>query len=250
MAAPAFVQASAGTVVTTGTGTLSRTGCVAGNVVFFVWVEDGASSDSSIGNHSNVTTINGLANESTFFQEVSLNAVAGLNAFVGRVTANGTVSADLTVGASGADLFGVIYEFSGVRASLGDVQDRVISETGPSNYYDFGSGSGTTITMPSVTGTGIERLAVTFIGVNANQALVASTGETGGDWTEPVAEFASSSGTAATVGVQTSALGAGTVSGGTITISTAAWGVLGFALIPVGAAGGFTPVTMNTTVNY
>ncbi len=250
MAAPVFVQASAGTVVTTGTGTLSRTGCVAGNVVFFVWVEDGASADSSIGNHSNVSLISsGAANDSEFFQRVVMGSAANLWVFVGRVTANGTVSADLTVGGSGADLFGVIYEFSGVRATVGAVQDRSITENGAGDYYDFASGSSTSIAMPTLIGTGTERLAVTFIGVNANRALAASTGETGGDWTEPVAEFASGSGTAATVGIQTSALGAGTISGGTITITSSAWGTLGFALIPVGATG-FTPITVNVDVNY
>ncbi len=239
MAAPAFVQASAGTVVTTGTSTMSLTGCTAGNVVFKVWVSDGATSDSGIGAHVNTLRISdGVADDADFFQEVPLGAsVAYLIAFVGRVQANGTVSCDLSVGASGADLFGRIYEFSGVAATLGAFASLVISEDGV-DYYNSTGGTGTTITMGNITANDIDRLGVTFVAVNANQALAAATGETGGDWIEPVEEFASATGTAATQGVQTADLSAGgTISGGTITISSAAWATLGFALIPTSAIG-------------
>lgn len=232
---PTLRQASAGTVVTTGTGTVSLTNCSAGNVVFFVWVEDGSSNDSDIGNSVNLAKVtDGTASDNDFFQRISMGGNAFLNIHVARVIADGTVSADVTVGGSGADCFIVAYEFEDVDTRIGSLTSQPITET-LTDYYDFASGTGTTISMSSVISNDRNRTGVAFIGVNANQALAASTGESGGDWTEPVAEFASASGTAATVGIQTASMPtATTISGGTITISSASWGVLTTGLKPSG----------------
>jgi hypothetical protein len=246
MAAPAFVQASAGAVVTTGTATVSLTSCTAGNMVFLVWVEDGSLNESVTGNHVNTQNIAGGTSDLDFFQVIAMGSPTNsyLHCYVGRVTANGTISADLTVGAAGEDLFAVWYEFSGASTATTLTYPNGISEAvDAGTYYDFNSGQGTTITFAQVRSSDVDRLGVQFIGVNANQALVNATGETGGDWTEPVGEFASASGTAATVGIQTAAMPtAANIVGGTITISSAGWGVLVFALKPGSVASLMRPI--------
>lgn len=231
MAAPAFVQASAGTVITTGTGTPSLTGCVAGNLIIAVMVADGTGADWSIGTFVNVEMLNGTDSDmdAIAYDQAIGAPSAHYSVFIGRVMANGTVSFQVSVGGSGNDLFARIYEFSGV--SVGTTLASVIENS--ASTFDVASGTGTTISDVAVVTNNTDRLALQFISVDANQALAAFTGETGGDWAEPVAEFASASGTAATTGLQTATIAAaGTINGGTITIGSAGWGIMGFALIP------------------
>ncbi len=241
MAAPTFVQASAGTVVTTGTSTISLTGCVAGNVVFLVWLEDGTPSDSSTGNHVNTKWIStGATSDLEFFQLKQVGTVASgwLAAYVGRVMANGTVSADLTVGASGHDLFAQWYEFTGVTGREAPLNSQSISENVhfvSTDYYLESNGAGTSVDFQFCDSQGPDRFAVTLIAVNANQAFSSATGESGGDWTLR-SSFSSGSGTAGSVGLQTSLQPtAGSISGGSMAISSADWGLLTFALKPPSA---------------
>lgn len=106
----------------------------------------------------------------------------------------------------------------------------------------FGTGTGATISAQSVTTTDVQRLAVSFVFVNDNNVVASFTGETGGDWTEAVAEFRTSAGSDGCLQLQTATMAsAGTISGGSYTMSAAdPWGVRAFALIPNQAPSEYT----------
>jgi hypothetical protein len=98
----------------------------------------------------------------------------------------------------------------------------------------FGSGYSSTINAQSVTTTDTNRLAVSFVFVNDNNAVDSFTGETGGDWTEAVAEFTTSEGSDGCIQLQNATMAsAGTISGGNYLMSASdPWGVRAFALKP------------------
>ena len=100
---------------------------------------------------------------------------------------------------------------------------------------DFGSGTQSTIYAQSVTTTDANRLAVSFVFVNDNNAVDSFTGETGGDWTEAVPEFTTTAGSDGAVQLQTATMAsAGTISGGSYSMSNNdRWGVRAFALKPI-----------------
>jgi hypothetical protein len=101
---------------------------------------------------------------------------------------------------------------------------------------DVDTTAGTTdpVGMPSVTAAGARRLACAFVGVDDDDTIAASTGETGGDWTEATAEYLGS-GSNSMLQLQTAALDAGgTISGGTSSMSNDDdWAVSSFALVGV-----------------
>ncbi len=99
----------------------------------------------------------------------------------------------------------------------------------------FGFGTVSTISAQSVTTGGPKRLALSFVFENYNNAVDSFTGETGGDWTEAVAEFSTTAGSRGCVQLQTAAISPnGTISGGNYTMSSAQrWGVRAFALVPI-----------------
>jgi hypothetical protein len=236
MPTPTFVGAGSGTVVTTGTGTVTKTGCKAGNLLILDLYEDQAAQERTRSNRVNIEALNGVDNADTIYQSglsVGNPQIGNYTLFMGRVMADGTCSWDVTVGASGADLSGLIYEFSGV--STGTTITQVGENVG-------GSGGGswrqladtdTDLLAPDVVTSGNRELAVAFVHLRGAQSLGDFTGETGGDWTEAVAEYSHSTGNGATLQLQTaSMLTAGTLTGGTITITSASWGVVALALIP------------------
>jgi hypothetical protein len=101
----------------------------------------------------------------------------------------------------------------------------------------FGSGLGSIINAQSVTTTGSNRLAVSFVFVNDDNAVGDFTGETGGNWQEAVSEFTYTYyyyGWDGCVQLQTATMAsAGTISGGNYTMSYSdPWGVRAFALKP------------------
>ena len=97
----------------------------------------------------------------------------------------------------------------------------------------FGYATSTTISARSVTTLGEKRLAVSFVLVNDDVAVAEFTGESNGNWIEPVAEFTTDQGSDGCIQLQTATIpSATTISGGTRTIPSAAWGVRAFALKP------------------
>lgn len=223
MAVPTFVGAGTGAERTTaGTFTVSKTGCTAGNVVCFDMKVQADTGDwGGFSNRVNVQDFSGVGGALDFVENTGNRQWAW-----GRVTANGTVSADLTVGASGEDIAARIYEFSGVTTA-----------TTPAGVLQHGggldsetAGTSTTVSAPDVTTLGADRLACAFVAIRAVRTIGSFTGETGGDWTEAVAEY---QGTTITLQLQTASLAsAGTITGGSISITSANWQVFGTSLIP------------------
>src|SRR5262245_13777197 len=115
MAVPTFVGAGSGVEVTTGTQTMSKTGCTAGNLLLAHVLFRGTSEDWAT---SSVVNINHLGGGSGFDLIVANRGVGDLNTskmsiLCGLAAANGTCSVDMSVGASGNDFVARIYEFSG-----------------------------------------------------------------------------------------------------------------------------------------
>lgn len=83
---------------------------------------------------------------------------------------------------------------------------------------DTTAGAVQPVGMPSVTAGGNCRLAMCFIGCDDDNTITSSTGETGGDWTEAVAEYFGGVNTMINLQVAPLATG-GTITGGTSTLS-------------------------------
>ena len=186
---------------------------------------------SAFSNEVNVEELDGTPNniQAIFTGSgIGSGSASRESVFICRVTANGTCSGDFTVGASGEDIFCRMYEFSDEVAGT---TIATVVENAASTWVGL-SGTGTTIDSVELTTNGANRLGVHFVGVAAEQTLGNFTGETGGDWTEAVAEFASATGATATLQLQTAEMvAAGTIDGGTITISSADWGGVALAII-------------------
>lgn len=92
------------------------------------------------------------------------------------------------------------------------------------------TGTSTTVTVASVTPSATNQLAVAVIAAGISTTMASATGETGGDWTEPLAEAAATNGTLA---IQTSDQSSGgAISGGTLTITSANWVSVAVTLVP------------------
>src|SRR3990172_2502157 len=94
--------------------------------------------------------------------------------------------------------------------------------------------SGSIVYDAGVTTSGANRLAVNFVAISDNNTgITAFVGETGGDWTEAVAEYSFATGLDGTLQLQTAAMvSSGTIDGGSYTMQAADAGIIrGFALI-------------------
>lgn len=249
MAAPTFVGAGNGVAVTgtgaTGFGKDSGINgggdTTPGNFLVIHVIQDGTGADGTLASSAaaSLTHVEDLAgtDEAITMLTGSPFAVGSPTAakhFVGLARVLNAAST-VTFQTAGDDWFGRVYEFSGV--STGTTLATVI-ENGSAGAAVNGVGSTAAISDTGVTTLGADRLAINLVAVNDDNLLDAFTGETGGDWTEPVAEFASSGGTDAALGIQIATIAsAGTINGGTDTMAAAdGWGVVGFALLPAAAA--------------
>lgn len=117
---------------------------------------------------------------------------------------------------------GRIYRFIGNDWTGQNILDMVLG---------FASASGTVAAVAdqSVTTPRANCLALNFIKVDDNNTIGPFTGETGGDWTEPVAEASNNLGTGWMAQLQTAQMAsAGTINGGSVTMSAAdPWSVIG-----------------------
>jgi len=142
--------------------------------------------------------------------------------------ATGAETGTLTVTTNSTDCCtGRIYAFRNVNLTS-------FTEGG-----SFATGTDDTIEIPSVTTTGIKRLAVAFSFVNDDDTVGDAAGEAGGDWAEAVAEFTTTAGDDGCIQLQTATMAAaGTISGGVIAVlNPDPWGCRAFALIPATPAG-------------
>jgi hypothetical protein len=245
VAVPVFVGAGSGAAILTGSGTVSKTSCTAGNLIIVHFIVRGTTYDwSAFSNETNIEALDGTPNT----LENIRNSEEGGH-FIGRVTANGTCSADATVGASGEDIFLRMYEFSG--AATGTTVATVLeNDTG---VWDGSSATGTTVGDAIVTTNGGDRLALNFVQISSNLATTDFTGETGGDWTEAVAEYQDATGATATLQLQTASMvSSGTIEGGSYTIgSSVLWTSVGTAIIPAApAAGSVTLRTVRSSLRW
>ena len=226
MAEPVFVGAGTGTErLTAGSFTVSKTGCTAGNLLLLHMHVKGVTADWTGWNTaSNIENLSGTASSTT-----NLRGGSEFQINVGRCTANGTCSANLSVGASGEDIAARIYEFSGEfnGTTLASVFENGVGTS------DTASGSSTSFQDGPVTTNGPERLALNIGALETAQAVGAFTGETGGDWTEAVAEYV---GTTITLQLQTASMPAAyTIDGGSVTVTTTPWLSIATAIIPAAA---------------
>jgi hypothetical protein len=232
MAAPAWVQSSAGSVITATTGnTGNLAGVTVGNFIILQIFQDGSGVLATVvDTNSTIENLAGLDN-TMFLSQNALVAGSGGSEiiFFGRALAT-TVNADLSV-VGGDDLYVQLHEFSNVNT--GTAETDVIENISAGNFPS-GSGSTAAVADTAVTTLGVDRLAINLIAVDDdNQASFSSfTGETGGDWVLR-ASFGSATGTDGAVGLQTAAMAsAGTIDGGSFTMAAADnWCVLGTALI-------------------
>jgi hypothetical protein len=116
---------------------------------------------------------------------------------------------------------------SSIVARMYAIQDacRVVSSATSSNT----TGNSTTITAPTLSLLD-PAIGVTFLAIEGNTTVGAFAGETGGDWTEAIAEFATGFGNGLTIQLQTTGqLTPGTgISGGTIATVATEWIAHGF----------------------
>lgn len=241
MAAPAFVQAGAGAIWQSG-GAVGATlsGVTVGNFIIGHCLADGGLTTGSPteGVHSGLELLNGtdggLSALSLNPNQVGATQLAQQFVYLGRAIST-SCTWSLSNPGNGEDLYFRLYEFSDVNT--GSNESDVLESLGEAQD------TGTTISDVGVTTTGADRLAMQFIGVADDNALAAFSGETGGDWTEPVGEFLSATGTDGCIGIQTATMAsAGTINGGTLTMAASdGWGVIGFALIGTTSA---TPASL------
>lgn len=231
--APTFVQASAGTAITGASGTISISGCKAGNFLILHELYDGDDLPTH-GSGVNVEDLTGAAASMTFlstYQVGSPEAAIGA-LYVGRVTADGTCSVDATAAGTGGDIFARFYEFNGVNA--GSRIEDVLENQVAGNYAVNSANTSAGVVVSSVGTRGPNRLAVNFQTINTNQAITYADTVQGGTWRKPVTEFSSGAGTAGTVGILTAPMYAGgDIYGGGYTITSAAWNSVSFALRPL-----------------
>lgn len=221
MAAPTYVSAGAGkadgTSATTTTFAYPASPASGDLMVFHMGLENTTST---------VTTPSGWTSKWATDDSTDASTIRWRTYFH---VSDGTESGNLTVTHSSTSniRIGRIYLFRGTVADASTVDEGAATT----------SGNSTTISMPSVTTTAADRLVVALVGNNDNGALVSATGESGGDWTETVAEFTTASGGNGGLQLQTSAMAAaGTISGGSQTVSSVGWRVRAFALKPLSTA--------------
>jgi len=238
MTLPAFVGASNASYIAAGTHvTLTKSGCQAGNLIICHTMIDLNSGFSDYTNITNAQDLTGTsASMSTFSTiPIGLTPTGKQETRMGRAIAAGTVSMDVGHDLGTASMFAQFFEFSGVIAGPKVAENnRAFNETSnPGGNWTYGQDTTTSIIAPNIVTGGEDRLAVNFMAVNGNQALAEYSGETGGDYVKPIAEFSSGLGTAGSIGFQMALmLTAGTLSGGSITITSHEWANIGFALLP------------------
>lgn len=244
MAAPAWVQSSAGSVIATGSAAVTLASTTAGNLIIVQAIADGTGATAlvTVAAGSNVENLAGT--------DDAINSTSGItgaasNNQVGNPAAayqklyfarslGGTVTVTAEVGGSGDDVYVVIHEFSGVHTGT-TFSD--ILENGSVATLVNGFGTSTSVADSGVTTLGSDRLALNFVAINDDATGIAAfAGASGGTWAMPKS-YETATGTDATLSLMTAEIAsAGTIDGGADTITSDGWGVLGFALIPAAAA--------------
>lgn len=253
MAAPALVQAGTGQVWQSGAAVaMTLSGATVGNIVIVHIMQDGIGIGGlSLSSISGLAALDGTASSTTAITPIGNVGASPVYAArniqrIGRAT-DASVSVSMSQ-ADGNDLYARLYEFSGVAS--GSTLSDVI-ENGTAGNHEEETDTSATINDVAVVTLGSDRLALNFIGVNDdNQAsfdTVAFTGMTGGTWVSG-GSYGSSTGTDGSIGLQYATMAsAGTIDGGTLTMASDPWGVVGFALIGTTSD---TPVPRHPAINH
>ncbi len=231
-----YITASTG--ATDAGGAFTATGSApgaAGRIIILQIVQDGTTDGAvTFTSATNIENLAGTDNAWTAIGEFSVGASDEARQYLWIGRSLSTSAPTFTGGNSTSeDVYFRMYEFSGVSVgtTLATVIENVTAGTATGAFA-----TSTTVADVGVTTLGPNRLALNFIATNDDpQAaeLTAMTGETGGDWTYPVAAYGDSGGTDGTIALVTAPIAAaGTINGGTDTITSCPWGVVGFALIP------------------
>lgn len=212
MSLPFYQSAGAGAATTsTTTFDVPYPATVNSTDLLILHVQD--FSGTSITTPSGWTFINGSAIGRAYYKEAD-------GTETGSLTVTGTFGGNLTMGR--------IYSFANYGGAIIEASATA-------------TGTGTTVNDQGVTTTDVDRLAINLVGVTTNSggvpAFPSFTGETGGDWTETLAEYTTTIGTDGGLQLQTAGMAsAATISGGSMTVTAAdSWRVIGFAIIGGGA---------------
>lgn len=241
---PTRVGSGTGVEDTAGAINVTKTGVTVGNLIIVQAMADGDSSLVALtfnDTNNSVESITGTANTMTLLtgHPIKIGVTDPPSAggshwlWFGRATAT-TASIDVTT--AGQDTYIRVYEFTNVNTGT-TFNDIIENGSAGTAVNEFGNSG--TVPDVGVTTLGPDRLALNFIGVNddSTDAYESFTGETGGDWVL-TDQFEAAGGTDGAIFLQVADMpSAGTINGGTMTMDSDPFGVIGFALKPVEEAG-------------
>jgi hypothetical protein len=212
-----------------------------------------ASNAVSVTSVTNIEDLAGTDNVMTFINDLNTaltNVGAGgtppayHSVWLGR--ALNTTAPVVTGANSGADdIYIRMYEFADV--STGTTLASVIENNqGTGSFagkWGWAAETSTTVADVVVETLGPDRLALNFVAINDDaMGLNAFTGESGGTWALATSIYETATGTDGTLGLMSASMpSAATINGGSDTITSAGWGVIGFALIGTTAATAYAP---------
>jgi hypothetical protein len=243
VAAPSYVSAGVGATDAGGAWAFNQGGPATGNVVIIQILQDGTTNGALTSFvFGNVANLAGTSSAATQIPGPNgdgswpIGSPAAARQFLWICRAENSIGVQFSgANSTSEDLYARIYEFTDV--STGTTLSTVI-ENGTAGNAVNGAATSATCADTAVTTLGVDRLACNFGAINDDASGIAVfAGASGGTWTD-FQSYESASGTDGTVFFEDCSLAAaGTIDGGTDTIVSLAWGVVGFALIGTTPAG-------------
>jgi hypothetical protein len=245
MTVPSLVNAGTGATDAGGAWTYTCQASAAAGGLFIVQVlQDGATTNAiTVTSGTNIEDLAGTDNVWSAFTAAAGEAVGSPRAggqymWMGRALS--TSAPTVTGGNSTAeDIYIRSYQFADVTSGtlISDITEGVATSVGTS----------ATVSDAGVTTLGSDRLAVNFGAITDDASGIALfAGATGGTWAH-FQLYETATGTDGSLFYEDADMAAaGTINGGTDTITSLPWGVLGFALIGTASAPAPLPRPINT----
>lgn len=232
MAAPTFIDAATGATDAGGPWTYNCQVPTAVGTLFIIQVlTDGTGITGQVASCTNVENLAGVdtaVDILTDNQDVGSAAAGIQNLYICRSI---STSVPVVTGSNAGtnDIYVRSYQFDNVNTGT-TIADVIENST--AGGIVNGAGTSTTCADTAVTTLGSDRLACNFGAITDDASGIAVfTGMTGGTWGN-FQSYESATGTDGTVFAEFAAMpSAGTINGGTATITSLPWGVIGFALI-------------------